>query len=369
MWFLMRQVSGSILRVGWLVVAYAASGGVVVSAAELPSPMLPPPDPLRLASAPVGHHLGLLPEPGDWSLGAGVGWFNVWYAEGQAAALRRELGIGREVPFSDQERQELARRYPNQDLAHLDLEGTITELVLARGLAPGWAVSALLPVVGLGSPHWDQVPERWHDWFDLTQSNRDLFPRSRQALWIQGASGTVDERRPDSSGIGDLALALTYSAGEWLGAEHLVVGEVELPTGSKGTLRGSGGVDLGVRWIGRWEWSRSRLLVAAGYNRLDPEGELLGVERSDTWHGSLEYGLALGRRWAAAASVGYGSSPLADFTEGEPGEPVLTRGLGLSYRVGASTWVGLEYWADRGGMGIAPDVALRLVLSSAIGSD
>jgi hypothetical protein len=263
------------------------------------------------------------------------------------------------------ELQELERLYPDAAIYHLDLEGWRSDLYLSRGLGRGVAITVHVPWMELGRPRWDALAERWHALLGLPNADRELFPRAGSLLFLKGPRGTVERRDLTSSGLGDVGAALSFPAAHWLGATHRAVLSLEAPTGRRGTLFGSGGWDLGLRWFAAWEGRRTTLLAGAGYTREASDGTLLGVRRDDLWHlmGGLDWRLS--SSLTADVRVLWERSPFASFLgSGQGARPALSERFGVAAPVGGGTWLSFELGQDFNGAGIAPDYSFHLTVGT-----
>jgi len=345
-------------RMALALIAAVLAG--TAAAAEMPLRIAANPDPLRAASLPFDPVVAAAPAAGEWRFQIAAAYANLWQGTWQTAAIHAELNRWRE-PIGSDELRELESRYPDSEMYRIDLEAWRTDLVLQRGFANGLALTVQIPWLDVGRPHWDAVGEWWHAHLGLPNADRDLFPRGETFLYAKGRDGIIEERRQlAGSGLGDIAVSLGVRLGELGGASHRLVASVEAPTGDAGTLLGSGGWDLGVRYFADWRWRTGALLVGAGYTRLDPAGALLGRERADTWHAYAGCEQALGRGWRAAASFTLESSPLADFTSTALGSPAAFLRFGLAHDLGSASWLALDMGQDWYNVGVSPDYAFRL---------
>lgn len=320
------------------------------------------PDPLRLASFPFDPAMAADPGPGRWDVFFSLSYVNLWADSGQLAALRRPRGETRQPVLPD-ELRDLERLYPGASIYHLDLEGWRSDLYLSRGLWEGTAVTLHLPWMEVGRPHWDAIAERWHSLAGLPNADREVFPRGGSLVYLRGPGGTIERRGLDTSGLGDVGVALSLAAGHWLGATHRAVLSLEAPTGRRGTLLGSGGWDLGARWFAAWEGRRTTLLAGAGYTRLAAAGALLGARRDDLWHlmGGLDWRLR--PSLTASLRVLWERSPLAAFLgSGQSARPALSERFGVAAPITARTWLAFEMGQDWNGAGIAPDYSFHLTM-------
>jgi len=321
------------------------------------------PDPFRAASLPFD--LAQPPEidDGHWNVTAGWSWFNTWSTVWEVTQVHRDFGMDDTTLPSSEEFRSLENQYPTEQFNFIDVEGNLFELFVTRGLPSGWSAGIRIPWMTIGKPHWDTFIDQWHDLFGMTDSHRNTFPRGETLLYIPGREGVIEERELARSGLGDISLSIATPSLKFFGGRHRAVMAVEIPTGKTGTLQGSGGWDIGLRTQSIWTWRPSRLLIGLGMNRLDAGGDFLGINRADTWFVGTTYQHRLGRRLTLTGAVTLESSPLADFTDGEAGEPALFKVLALAFEINPRWFTELQYGANRDGMGISPDSSFRLVVS------
>jgi len=330
-----------------------------VAAGQLSDPWpAPSPDPLRFASLPLDLDT-VAARPGTgWELSASAAYFNTWYLSWHPGAIHRELGR-QGLPLTAEELRTLELRHPDDAIYVADLEGWRTELRLAYAFAGGFVAMLTVPWVDTTGPHWDAVAEEFHATIQAGPGGRDLFPRGRNALYVRGHDAALEALEGlDGSGLGDVAVTLAGPLGHALGGEHRFAVAVEAPTGDEGSLRGSGGWDAGVRWLATWRFARSELAGALGYTRLG-DGDLLGVERDDTWHAAVAYRVALGARTQARVIGRLEASPLAGFTDGKPGDPGFLLTLGIRREVGGG-WIAFDLGENYPLVGVTPDYGFHL---------
>lgn len=329
----------------------------------LPPPRpLSMPDPLRSASLPFDLAHPAPVADGQWNVTTSWTWFNTWSTVFELVQIHQEFGFDHTTAPSPAEFRTLEDRYPSKQFHFIDIEGNLFEISATRGLPGGWSVGVRVPWMTIGRPKWDAFIDQWHSWFGLTDSNRESFPRSGTLLYIRGRDGVIEERALTGSGLGDISLSVASPGFRVMGGLHRAVMAVEGPTGDAGAFLGSGGWDLGLRFQSTWTWRRSRLRTGIGLNHLDDHGDLLGIPRTDTWFAGTGYEFRLGRRLTLTAAASFESSPLADFTDGEAGEPTLYRIFGLALDLGPELFAELQYGNNKDGQGIAPDTSFRLVV-------
>ncbi len=340
----------------------ATSAGLCYAQDLPPLRPLSMPDPLRAASLPFDLTQPPEVDDGQWNVSAGWAWFNTWSTVWEVTQVHRDFGMDDTTVPSPAEFRALENQYPSDPFNYIDLEGNIFELLVTRGLPGGWSAEIRVPWLTVGEPNWDSFIDGWHDLFGLTDSHRNTFPRGEALLYIPGREGVIEERELARSGLGDISLTIATPRLDILGGHHRAMLAVEMPTGKTGTLQGSGGWDLGLRTQSIWNWRPSRLLVGLGLNHLDDSGDFLGISRTDTWYVGTSYEHRLWRRWTLSGAVTLESSPLADFTDGEAGEPALYRMLALSFDIKPGWLAELQYGTNWEGIGISPDASFRLVV-------
>jgi hypothetical protein len=324
------------------------------------------PDPIRRSSLPFTAADAAIPAPGRWQVAATIGYYNLWSHSSEIPALHLSRGAARHLLTTD-EIDQLERRYPDRPLYFLDAEGWIVNFRACCGLAHGLALGFDIPIMGIGMPGWDAIPEWYHHALGFSSQSRELFPRQDTRLYIHTAKGTIDRQTGVADwGIGDLSVFLSAPLARAFGGSQRLSIAAEAPTGSDGALLGSGGWDAGMRLFSSWEWTRRASMIGGGWTRLDRAGSLLGIRRSDTWHLAGEFHEILGGRTRALISVVGERSPLARFVGGALGRPGGYMRIGME-RVIHERRVRFEVgqnW-DKGGMGIAPDFSFHLTVGNA----
>ncbi|WP_162883828.1 DUF3187 family protein [Chromatocurvus halotolerans] len=137
---------------------------------------------------------------------------------------------------ADAANSSIVERAPDGRLTIIDGETHRLELDIRHGLGGGWDIGLTLPFLRHSGGFLDRPIERWHEFFQLPNGNRDRLPRDR--LLFSQSSPDAPGFQLDSAGggIGDLQL----SASRRLGAGLALRGMLKLPTGSSQQLTGSG---------------------------------------------------------------------------------------------------------------------------------
>jgi len=356
------------MRVLVPVAAAAALAAAAGAAAQEVSWTVPEfPDPLRFSSLPLEPSEAAAPAPGTVLLRFGSAYFNVWQRTWHTATIHKEFRLQGQ-PLQAWEVQTLAERHPHDQFYHLDLEGTRSDLAATVGLGRGWALTACIPWIEIGAPHWDGISDKFHGVFGLSDVERQTFPRGQSNVVIRGAHGMLVRLDGlEGSGVGDVALALTGPAGSWLGGQQRWVAAVEAPTGERDTLRGSGGWDAGLRMFSRWGDDRRGASLGLGYTWLDPSGSFLGLQRDDMWHLLGEGHVPLGARLVARLAARFDASPLASYTDSEVGRASFYWMLGLRGALADGAWWSFDAGENYGSQGEVPDFSFHLQVGTRIG--
>jgi hypothetical protein len=324
------------------------------------------PDPLRFNSLPLEPVEALAPPYGAWQISAASGYFNVWQTTWHTAASHRDLGL-QGKPLTDGELRGLEAAFPDDQFYFIDVEGWRMDVDASLGLGRGYAVALRVPWIEIGSPHWDAIAEDFHEQIGFSDMRRKLFPRGQTVIYVRGWNGPIEHRaEEEGSGLGDSSLSATGPLGRWLGAEQRWVVALQLPTGKAGTLRGSGGWDVGLRWFATWGTGRRQLRVGLGYTWLDPNGSWLGVKRANMFHALGEVHVPLGRL-TLRSTLRVDSSPLADFTGSDMGTPSCYWMVGVLGKLGGDGWWAFDTGENVPFRGEVPDFSFHLLVGTRIG--
>ena len=173
-------------------------------------------------------------------------YFNQWAGTWHTGRVHSDRHLqGQSI--TEDEISYLEAAFPHDQIYRVDVEGYRSDLFLARGVGHGLTLSARVPWIEIGGPHWDALAEDFHKVLPSSPSyQRDFFRRGDTFLFVQGPHGTIERRQELArSGVGDIVLAGSLALPELFGADNTLAAAVQLPTGKKDTLQGSGGVDAG----------------------------------------------------------------------------------------------------------------------------
>lgn len=315
----------------------------------------PATDPTDFGSVWLDPASAATPPPGEWIFSINVAYFNSFRESGEVGALREESGIRGRV--ASEELREVELRFPSRDLFLIDMEGVVTEVRASRSLTASLSAWVRVPVISVGSPNWDSAAEFAHDTFGVGTKGRDLYPRGETLLYLRaGGSSLPGSADLETSRLGDLEAGVTWRRGA-----HRVLLSGDGST-ADGRLGSSGGMDAALGYFYLRELGEVSLALGAGYARLDPAGSFLGIERSDTWHMIGRAGIPVWREISFLAGARIDSSPLADASSGDLGEPGLTIDLAVSGELGPIRGA-LHFLEDFPSIGVSADWSFLLTVT------
>lgn len=298
----------------------------------------PPTDATEFGSTRLEPAFFVLVPEGEWRFSVISTYFNQWDGSWHTRRIRTVNDRVRE-PLRPDEVESIEAAFPDDGAYHLDVEGWRVDMVAATGLPAGWVLSLQVPWISIGSHSMDSVSESVHDVIPEGKAlGRDLFARGSTAFYMQTDRGVLFRGEDlEGSGVGDVTIGLTRRLESRPGHRFGIA--IDLPTGERGTLRGSGGVDVTVGWVGRWERPKRRWTAGAGVSWLDPSGDLLGLERSHVAHLNLDVTQRVWRSFHGRVAVRLDSSPLGGVTDSSMQDPAIYYHLGGFVEAGDVVWI------------------------------
>jgi len=270
-------------------------------------------------------------EPG-WQATVTSTYFNQWNQSWHLRQTRDDRDAPR-MPVTIAEIDDVESVWaPNDDIYVLDVEGTKTELQLARAFAGGYAITLRVPWITIGGMSGDVIGETAHHVLPQRR-DRDLFARGATLVYLKmkGKLRVLHSADLERAGAGDTTVTMSAP----IGMRHRVGVAVQAPTGRAGTLHGSGGWDTAALWQSRWETPRWAATASAGFSILDGAGDLLGIDRENLWYVTGSYTRSLSSSTSARVVARLESSPLASFTSANVGAPSLMYTIGVMHSFGA----------------------------------
>jgi hypothetical protein len=176
----------------------------------------------------------------------------------------------------------------------LDGETYRTALTLSRGLVPGLAVSATVPLVAHSSGFMDEFISDWHDLWGLSNARRNGFENNQlEFSYVRGGTELV-ALRESARGLGDMRLDLDWHVRAAHHGERSLVlrAGVKLPTGSSDRLLGSGGTDLSLQ------------LLSSDHRSLEARNVSLAWSLGALWLGESDVLDTLRKDFVGIASAG-----------------------------------------------------------------
>lgn len=247
----------------------------------------------------------------------------------------------------------------------LDGETAVTTLGLRYGLKERWQVGIDLPWISHNDGFLDSFIENWHDFFGLSNGERDNLPEDElnyRYASINGDSFTLDD---ETSGPGDVRLMLAW---QWLASEQLAASlhtTVKAPTGDADDLTGSEAWDVAVAISAQRDFPRPQgdisIWGGVGATWLG-DGEVLSQSAED-WVANGWLGIGwIPLEWLALKLQLDSHSALYDSELDELGDPALILTMGGSLGFGEHTSLDIGVGEDLS-VNASPDVTFHLALS------
>ena len=200
----------------------------------------------------------------------------------------------------------------SREFLNFDGETLRFALDLRYGFAPDWDLQLEVPWLEQSGGHLDQVIDEWHDLWGMSDGGRSRV--SRDQLDYQYASSFARGflLEDDSSGIGDITLALNYAFFRDGGSVAALALGYKFGVGDEDKFLGSGGddqfvalrfsgahlSDLPLRWHGQ-----------VGYLRAGDSDLLDDIQEQNLWFAGLSLDWILGQHWSLLAQVDSNAAP------------------------------------------------------------
>jgi hypothetical protein len=210
----------------------------------------------------------------------------------------------------------LASQYVNESSAneYLNLDGETARIALELryGLAQDWDLQLEIPWLKQSGGNLDSVIDDWHDFWGMSDGGRNSVPRDVLDYRYQSADGQFS-LQDDSSGIGDISLALTHAFYRDSDSVASVALGYKAGTGDEDDFLGSGADDayVALRFSGA---HLSSLPLSwhgqAGYLRAGDSHLLEGVQERNLWFAGLAVDWRLARNWSLIAQLDGHAAPM-----------------------------------------------------------
>lgn len=200
----------------------------------------------------------------------------------------------------------------SHEYLNLDGETLRFALELRYGLAPDWDVQLEVPWLEQSGGELDRVIDDWHDLWGMSDGGRSQVPRNLLDYQYASSSAPGFLLADDSSGMGDITLALNYVFFRDETAIASIALGYKFGVGDEDKFLGSGGDDVFValRFSGA---HRSNLPLRwhgqAGYLRAGDSELLDGMQQQDLWFAGLSLEWLLNERWSLLAQLDGNAAP------------------------------------------------------------
>ncbi len=200
----------------------------------------------------------------------------------------------------------------SHEYLNLDGETLRFALDLRYGLAQDWDVQLEVPWLDQSGGELDRVIDDWHDLWGMSDGGRSQVPRNQLDYRYASSSGPGFLLEDDSSGLGDITVALNYAFFRDGDAVASVGLGYKFGVGDEDKFLGSGGDDVFValRFSGS---HRSQLPLRwhgqLGYLRAGDSDLLEGIQRQDLWFAGLSLDWLLNERWSLLAQLDGNAAP------------------------------------------------------------
>jgi hypothetical protein len=175
----------------------------------------------------------------------------------------------------------------------------------------------------------------WHDFFGMSQGNRDRVSNNQYGVAYADDSGTFFTADENGVHLGDIPV--TLKVGVLDPAEDdfglAVRGLVELPAGSESRGFGSGKVDGGVGFLAEKRFDRLAVYLAVDeVFRKNPDS-FDGLHVAHVTHASLAAEYAVSRAVSVILQTDYQTAPLKNASLTQFEDPQWMGGLGAAFRL------------------------------------
>ena len=200
----------------------------------------------------------------------------------------------------------------NREYLNFDGETLRVALELRYGLAQDWDLQLDVPWLDQSGGQLDALIDNWHDLWGMPDGGRSKVPRDLLYYRYASSSAPGFLLEDDSSGLGDVSLALNFAFFRDEDAVVSVALGYKLGVGDEDKFLGSGAddvfvalrfsadhrSDLPLRWHGQ-----------AGYLRAGDSDLLEDIQRQDLWFAGLALDWMLAERWSLLAQLDSNAAP------------------------------------------------------------
>tara|TARA_R110001599_G_scaffold351822_1_gene584708 strand:+ start:37069 stop:38028 length:960 start_codon:yes stop_codon:yes gene_type:complete len=251
----------------------------------------------------------------------------------------------------------------SREYLNFDGETLRFALDLRYGLAPNWDLQLEIPWLEQSGGHLDRAIDDWHDLWGMSDGGRSKVPRNLLNYQYSSALARGFQLDDDSSGLGDITLALNYA---FFRDEDSVVALAlgyKFGVGDEDRFLGSGADDqfVALRFSGEHLSSLPlRWHGQLGYLRAGDSELLDGIQDQNLWFAGLSLDWVVAENWSLLAQVDSNAAP-TDSGLTALGDTALTLSGGVRWRFAARWSVDTNIVEDIG-VETASDVTFQLSL-------
>jgi hypothetical protein len=172
----------------------------------------------------------------------------------------------------------------DSELIKLDGETYRLAFIWKRGLGSDWQIGIEIPYLSHNAGVMDGLIENWHDFFGLSNSSREDWPRNRLLYRYDNEEGQQLLIDHASAGPGDMVISLDHALrlNDDSNRGLALHASLKLPTGDSEALLGSGAADVAF-WLSAseehklWRWPVN--VYGQGGVLLKGKGDLLPAQQ------------------------------------------------------------------------------------------
>lgn len=243
----------------------------------------------------------------------------------------------------------------------LNLDGETQRIALEvrYGLGERWDIQLEVPWMDYSGGFLDSAIENWHSFWGTPDGDRPLVAQDELDIRYRGPA-THFELLDDTSGLGDISLALTHAFYLDDAAAASITLGYKFATGDEDELLGSGADDvyLALRFSGDHltdlplSWHGQ-----LGYLRAGDSDVLAGARERDLWFAGLALDWAVAENWSVIGQLDVHAAPMDSAFEALGDEAIMVS-LGTRWRI-SPHWVADFSFIEDARVTTAPDITFQ----------
>ena len=251
----------------------------------------------------------------------------------------------------------------SREYLNFDGETLRFALDLRYGLAEDWDLQLEVPWLEQSGGHLDRMIDDWHDLWGMSDGGRSKVPRNLLDYQYSSSFARGFQLQDDSSGLGDIALALNYAFFRDADSVAALALGYKFGVGDEDKFLGSGADDqfIALRFSGshlsslplRWHGQ-------LGYLRAGDSDLLDGIQEQNLWFAGLSLDWVVAPNWSLLAQLDSNAAP-TDSGLTALGDTAVTLSGGARWRF-APRWAVDASIVEDIGVATASDVTFQLSL-------